>query len=104
MKRLYQSTAIIDETSGGHVLGENGIASARFYLDVITLTGTTQQLDVSIEHDVDGQTYVLGSFTQATGTTNETITITNCPVNFYVRLNFTNTITVSDMRLSAERF
>ena len=44
---------------------ENRGPDVRFFLNIISLTGTTQQLVVTIEVTVDGLAFVLGSFTQA---------------------------------------
>ena len=88
----------------GGFLRNNGVPAAEFFLDVTAIAGTTELLDVSIEHTVDGQDYVLGAFTQVAATANETIAIAACPEDFFIRVNFTNTITDADFTVSGERY
>jgi hypothetical protein len=93
----------VDSTKQAFI-GHTGVASVHFFLNVTALAGSTPLLDMTIEHTVDGITAVLGSFAQASGVTNEAITVANCPENFFVRTNFTNTITDADFKVSAERY
>lgn len=67
--------ALVDTLSGGQLTGDT-----RFYLSVSAVTGTDPTLDVDITATVGGVDYVLGSFTQATGETTESIEVSSCPV------------------------
>lgn len=75
-----QGTATVENTKSVITAGENRTQSksVRFFLNVSAIGGTPT-LDVSIVASVDGIDHVLGSFTQATGVTSESIVIADCP-------------------------
>ena len=70
-------------------------AGAEFYLNVTSLTGTSPTADFDIVATVDGIDYILGSFAQATGATNERIAIAECPD--VVKVEYTLGGTVTDL-------
>ena len=57
----------------------DGHGDMRFYLNVSAAAGTSPTLDIDIEGLIDGVFHVLGSFSQKTAASSETLTIAGCP-------------------------
>jgi len=83
---------------------ENEEGSARFYLDVTSLAGTTPTADVSIVATIGGTDFTLGSFTQAIGATTESILITTCPSRVKAVYTLGGTVTDFDAVVTCTRF
>jgi len=89
----FKSTDTTDGSSTGSQLGAV-TASQNLYatLHVTAASGTTPTLDVDVESDDNGSftsSTVQGSFTQATTTTSELITIAGAITDDYWRINYT---------------
>ena len=78
-------------------------SDAAFYLNVTSLTGTSPTADFDITATLDGIDYVLGSFAQATGVTNERIVITDCPDVVKVEYTLGGTVTDLDYTVTCIR-
>lgn len=57
---------------------------AKFYLRVVSVSGTSPTLGVSIIKKIGVQEYEIGVFTQATAATVEVIDIANCPDEVHI--------------------
>lgn len=90
----------VDTIGSRQHVGEN----ARFFLSVTSLTGTAPTMDVDITCTIGGVDYVLGSFTQASGATTETITIANCPSGVKAEYTAGGTVTDFDAVVTCARF
>lgn len=96
IKQTYSNDGIIDLNGESRDLGAPQVGTAR--LTVTTLTGTSQKLDVKLQHraaSTDSWADVTnGAFTQATAAGTEALSVT---LHQFVRVvtNFTDTITAS---------
>ncbi len=82
-------------------------ASARFFLNVTALTGsTTPTMLVSIVHVVDGVDIEVGTFviTSGTGAQNQTIVIEACPSDLKAKWVEGGTVTDFDATVDCMRF
>jgi len=92
----YTSTAPSDYTYYGE--------KVRVTLVVTSLTGTSPTMDVTITGLVNGVDVTLGTFTQATGATSESIVIDACLEELKVVYTAGGTVTDFDAVVEALRF
>ena len=82
------------DVRGGPILPRyNLIDTARFYLNVATLTGTAPTADITIVATLNGIEHIIGTFTQATGTTKEFIDVILCPGVITAKYTLGGTVT-----------
>lgn len=77
---------------------------ARLTFVVKALTGSSPTVDFEIFHNIEGVLVSLGTFTQATGATSESLIIDMCPRFLVITATFGGTITASNIRLHCLRF
>lgn len=75
---------------------DNKASGARFFLNVTSLTGTAPTADFIIVVVLDSVDITIGTFTQATGATSESIDIANCPLNVKAKHTLGGTVTDLD--------
>ena len=88
-KSLFDLAAAITSTTNGTTV-DNAASTANGGLGVISVianSGTSETLDCIVQHSSDGSSWsTLGTFTQATGTTSQAITVAaGTTVNRYLR-------------------
>lgn len=79
--------ALAQETASGNsgtletIAGERNIENGRcrVFLDVTAGEGTNEDLNITINAVINGQTHSLGTFTEATGVTKESISLADVP-------------------------
>jgi hypothetical protein len=96
LEQTYTQTGIVDLDGESRDLGAPQVCSAR--LTIATLTGTTQLLDVKLQHrDLSTDSWIdvtAGAFTQASAAGSQALMVA---LFRFVRVvtNYTNTITVA---------
>ena len=94
-KSLFDLAAAQTATANGTAVDNAASSSsgATVVLSVVTVSGTSPTLDVVVQHSADNITYTAltgGTFTQATGTTSQSLTIASAvTINRYTRVAVT---------------